>query len=419
MKYPYVITEFDQNDVYKFYMLYAYMKLYPNIRAKWRFFNRGKHKFPLGFDKELRKQLDHMAELRFTKEMEEYFRYNFRQPNGTSLFDESYYAFLRDFRYRPENIKIDQNDNGDLEIEFDDLLIYNTLLETPVMATIVELRNRMLGFHDKVDWEKANHTDILKLDAITALNAKCSEFGFRRAESVENQERFYKLSQENHKETIIGTSNINMARRFGGKAMGTQAHEFIMIEAVLHGVTFANEMALQDWTTVYRGALGTSLPDTYGTDNFLKSFDLFYAKLFDGTRFDSGNFKIYTDKIIDKYKSHGIDPLSKYILYSDGVNSIETIRSILSYCGCISGEFSKKRINACFGIGTWFSSDVKMIDETTVEPMNIVIKLSQVKHPNMDWKYAVKISDTLGKITSIDKRTTERYLEELGLENNK
>ena len=33
------------------------------------------------------------------------------------------------------------------------------------MATIVELRNRMLGYYEKIDWEDANHRDKLKLDA--------------------------------------------------------------------------------------------------------------------------------------------------------------------------------------------------------------------------------------------------------------
>lgn len=419
MKYPQIITEFDQNDAYKFFMGYAIFKLHDGVKCKFKFFNRGNHKFPIGFDKELRKQVDGFAELRFTKEMKDFFEYNFRQPDGTPLFSPAYYSFLENFRFHPESVKIEQYDNGELNIEIEDLWSYVSMFEVPLMTTIVELRNRMLGYYEQIDWKKADHDDKLKLDAIGALNVKCSEFGLRRAAFIENQTRFYKLALEYAPNVITGTSNVNLARITNTKPHGTVAHEWFMFYASMFGVSHANEQAMKSWVKIYRGAASTVLPDTYTVKEFMKSFDSYYAKLYDSSRWDSGSYKTYTDMFIDKYKSHNIDPLSKSIYYTNGINSIAMLRDIQTYCGCIPGEFPKKRINTGFGVGTWFTNDLSLISGEKLEALNIVIKMVAAKPINMDWKFTVKISDDIGKITSIDKRTTERYLEELGLENNK
>jgi len=129
--------------------------------------------------------------------------------------------------------------------------------------------------------------------------------------------------------------------------------------------------------------LGTALSDTYTTDVFFKTFDTKLSKLFDGVRHDSGDAFEFTDRVIEHYKSLGIDPTTKTIVFSDGLNT-KLATEIKEYC--------VGKIKASFGIGTHFTNDLG------VQPLNMVIKISQVWISG-EWVYAVKLSDNIGKNT--------------------
>ena len=47
--------------------------------------------------------------------------------------------------------------------------------------------------------------------------------------------------------------------------------------------------ASRSWAREYRGDLGIALSDVYGMDAFLRDFDMYFCKLFDGARHDSGD----------------------------------------------------------------------------------------------------------------------------------
>ncbi len=146
-----------------------------------------------------------------------------------------------------------------------------------------------------------------------------------------------------------------------------------------------NMAAIDAWSSVFRGHLGIALTDTYTTDLFLKSFDSVEARVFDGVRQDSGDPYVFVDKLVAHYQKLRINPLTKTIVFSDDLDTKIAI-SIKEYC--------RGKINASFGIGTNLSNDLG------VQPLNIVIKLSQCRsQADTVWIPMVKLSDTEGKHT--------------------
>ena len=184
---------------------------------------------------------------------------------------------------------------------------------------------------------------------------------------------------------FVGTSNIHLAMKHNTTPIGTMAHEWISFHAAKYGYRMANLKAMEAWTDVYNGWLGTALPDTLTSDDFFRVFDPFYAKLFDGVRHDSADPIEFGEKVIDHYLKLKINPLNKTIVFSDGLNVNETIRIFNRFNG---------RIGISFGIGTNFTNDVG------AKPLNMVIKIFGCKMSMFEpWINCVKLSDVSGKHT--------------------
>ena len=128
-----------------------------------------------------------------------------------------------------------------------------------------------------------------------------------------------------------------------------------------------------------------SLSDTLGTDKFLKDFDLYFAKLYDGIRHDSGDPIKWGYKVLNHYEKLRINPMTKTLLFSD---SLDFERAYKIY-----KEF-KDKTNVTFGIGTFIMNDFKPISK----PLNIVMKLQSV-----NGKPVAKLSDDNGKTICEDK----------------
>jgi len=226
-----------------------------------------------------------------------------------------------------------------------------------------------------------------KADQFKKMGVKFADFGTRRRFSADHHAKIVKALVEGGGDSFVGTSNVELAAENGLRAIGTLAHEWVMFHAAKYGYRYANHMALEKWTEVYQGNLGIALPDTFTTDNFFKAFTMKYAKLFDGVRHDSGGPLLFADKVIQHYRNFKIDPMSKTIVFSDGLNP-ETIKKIHEHC--------KGKIKYSFGIGTNLSCDIE-----GVKPMNIVIKMTACSPTGRDddWTPVVKLSDNLIKHT--------------------
>lgn len=368
------------NDFYKITMQCAVVKLFPDEHVKYSFINRGKHFFPEGFGAELQKSVNSMADLALTKAEKKFLQ------KTCPYLDLPYIDFLEGYRYNPDEVKIVQKGN-DIEVTVEGLWYRTILWEVPLLALISELHyemNHMERDSNEVVIEKT----LEKADQLDKLAVPFAEFGTRRRHSYNVHNLVVEALTRKENSTFIGTSNVHFAMKYGVKPIGTHAHEWFMFHAAEYGFKMANELALEHWVDVYRGDLGVALSDTYTTDVFFQQFDKKFAKLFDGVRHDSGDPLEFADKTIAHYKNNGINPLFKYIIFSDGLN-LEKVEEITNYC--------RGKIGISFGIGTNLTNDVGL------KPMNIVMKLTGVKGYRDEWIPTVKLSDEHGKYTGDPK----------------
>ena len=374
-----IIQSVLDTDLYKFTTSYAYSKLYPRAYGQFRFIDRGKTTYPQGFAEELKKEIQEMSKLALTKD-EASFLYR-----ELPYLPPTYIDFVRGFRFDPEEVKVEQDDEGHLSIIAEGLLYRVTLWETPILALVSELYYKMLGAQP--DMEYTERTIISKARKLAEHGITFSMFGMRRRFSAAIEDRVTELLKEHAAGYLFGTSNVYYAYKHGLRVSGTHPHEWIQFHGAMFGYKMANYMAMEDWINVYDGDLGTVLTDTYTTDVFMRNFSKKHAMLFTSLRHDSGDPLQFTEKVIARYRELRVDPTIKYIIFSDGLDPERAIE-IANYC--------KGRIGASFGIGTNFSNDVG----NGVRPMNIVMKLWKCKMTEKErWHPCVKLSDVDGKHT--------------------
>ena len=374
-----IIQSVLDTDLYKFTTSYAYSKLYPRAYGQFRFIDRGKTTYPQGFAEELKKEIQEMSKLALTKD-EASFLYR-----ELPYLPPTYIDFVRGFRFDPEEVKVEQDAEGQLSIIAEGLLYRVTLWETPILALVSELYYKMLGAQP--DMEYTERTIISKARKLSEHGITFSMFGMRRRFSAAIEDRVTELLKEHAAGYLFGTSNVYYAYKHGLRVSGTHPHEWIQFHGAMFGYKMANYMAMEDWINVYDGDLGTVLTDTYTTDVFMRNFSKKHAMLFTSLRHDSGDPLQFTEKVIARYRELRVDPTIKYIIFSDGLDPERAIE-IANYC--------KGRIGASFGIGTNFSNDVG----NGVRPMNIVMKLWKCKMTEKErWNPCVKLSDVDGKHT--------------------
>ncbi len=371
-----IINSILDNDFYKFTMQQGVVRLFPYARARYEFINRGNHAFPPGFANALREAVDAMAGLRLSLQEKQFFKVT------SPYLDPVYLDFLEGYRYNPEEVSIEQT-GTDLSVRVGGLWYRTILWEVPLMSLICELYYELTGVVRISDEEVIARTEH-KIADYRELGVTVAEFGTRRRFSYDVHNLVLKALRSAGDGSFIGTSNVHFAMLHNTKPIGTHAHEWFMFHAARYGFKMANAMALEHWVQVYRGDLGIALSDTYTTDVFLKQFDKMFSKLFDGVRHDSGDPLLFADKVIEHYRKTGINPLTKTIIFSDGLN-YEKVARITAHC--------RGRINMSFGIGTNFTND------TGPQALNIVIKMVEACPEGEGWTNVVKLSDETGKYT--------------------
>ena len=279
-----------------------------------------------------------------------------------------------------------------------------TFYEIPILAIVSELYHRHIGdgYQTRSELEAAMIPKMAeKVTIASRHNLYFADFGLRRRYNALSEQVMIEYMKANCP-TFTGTSTVLFAMKYGLKPIGTMAHECFMFQAAVHTPKEANYEVMERWVEVYDGNLGTVLTDTYTVDAFLRNFSMKLAKLYDGVRHDSGDPLQFGDKIIRKYESYGIDPRSKTIVFSDGLD-FQTAAQIK--------EYFAGRIKVTFGIGTNLTCDIEGIT-----PMNIVMKLKQCRiNPRQPIYGCVKLSDVAGK--AIGKpEDIANYKYQLGIE---
>ena len=375
-----VLTSLLDNDFYKFTMQCGVVQLFPKTKARYTFINRGKHEFPEGFDKALRAAVDAMADLKLTKDEKAFLVKN------CPYLSPLYLDFLEGYRYDPSEVHIAQEGN-DLKVTVEGHWYRTILWEVPLLSIISELYYQLMNATAWTDAQVIANTREKEL-LYKELGVVFAEFGTRRRHSYHVHDIVMRTLLEGYGSTFMGSSNVHFAMKYKVKPIGTHAHEWFMFHAAEYSYKMANALSLEHWVDVYRGDLGVALSDTYTTDVFFKQFDKKFSKLFDGVRHDSGAPIVFAEKTIAHYKKMGIDPLSKYIIFSDGLNP-KKVQAITEAC--------KGKIGISFGIGTDLTNDVGL------RPMNIVMKLTEVLTSDDEWVPTVKLSDEPNKHTGDPK----------------
>ena len=381
MKFKQIVDSLLQNDAYKFSMGQAIYHQYSGYTTTWTFKCRNKDvKFTPAMVQEIDAQIRAYCNLCFRESELDYLK-------NIKWIKEDYIDYLRIWRPRYEDFIISTDAECGLSIETTGTWLNTSMYEIPTLAIVNEVYFRMAynytellsSFKDRLD----NKFENLKNGHWYA--GTFSEFGLRRRLSGEAQElvveKFSHLNDTLHSASrFIGTSNVYLAKKYNLTPVGTMAHEWIMCTGQgnhKHNPAYSNWYALNSWVKEYGVLNGIALTDTITTDCFLRDFQLTYATLFSGVRHDSGDPFEWGNKMIEHYKSLGIDPKSKTLLFSDSLD-FERADKLYRAFG--------KETNVAFGIGTYLSND------TAVPPLNIVMKVTKCNGQDV-----AKISDTEGK----------------------
>jgi nicotinate phosphoribosyltransferase len=305
-------------------------------------------------------------------------------------FKPDYLEYLRLLQLNMEYFKA-SIENNELQITIEGPWISTIWFEVPVLMIVSALFNEMRD--DRSDMEftiEQNGMKILndKLDYLEDYpghNFVFADFGTRRAWSPYWQDRVIgRIVQKKTRTKFIGTSNVYLAMKHGVKPIGTMSHQYLQaFQQLGPRVADSQKVALQTWANEYRGELGIALSDVVGFDAFLNDFDRYFALLFDGCRHDSGDPGEWGERLVAHYKKLRIDPMTKYAVFSDGLNFIKALD--------LNAHFNGK-INTSFGIGTNLTNDVGYI------PIQIVIKMVEC-----NGRPVAKVSDSLGKGMCEDK----------------
>ena len=372
-----MILSILDTDLYKFSTSNAYFQLYPLAEGTFKFNDRAAEVYDGSFLEEFKKAIRSLEALSLTEE-------EFAYVTGRVRYiHRNYWEWLRGFRFEADKIQASLDAEGHLQIEVTDLLYKVTLYEVPLLAIVAELRNRVKGV--ALDKDKALALLDSKLDYANEHGLVFSEFGTRRRFSSDLHNAIVAHLKERCK-VCSGTSNVYFAMKYGLTPIGTFPHEWVMFHSGVFGYKRANYLSLEDWITVYDGALGTALIDTFTTGSFLRTLTMKQAKLLDGFRQDSGDERTVGDAIIARLKEFGIDPATKVIVFSNALN-FPKYKEVMDYF--------RGKVKVSAGIGTNITCDPGI---EGYKAANIVMKLSRCRMSAKDpWEKVIKISDDTGK----------------------
>lgn len=390
-----IIKSLLDTDLYKFTMLQVVLHKFPQTHSVYAFRCRNLEDtaYPLStLLDEVNSELDALCELRFTADELQYLR-------GLRFIKSDFVDYLELFQLKRRFIKATIDAEGRLDIRIEGPMIQAMMFEIYVLAIVNELYFSHLDQQSawQVGEQRLNDKIILLQDYRRQMVAYdvpflVSDFGTRRRYSVAWQEQVIKRLMA-VPEIFRGTSNVYFAKQFGITPIGTMAHEFLQAFQALD-VRLRNfqKAALEAWVQEYRGDLGIALTDVVGMDAFLRDFDLYFAKLFDGLRHDSGDPYEWGEKAYAHYQQLKINSKTKMLNFSDGLTLQKAWALYLHF---------NDRFQLGFGIGTHLTNDMGQT------PLNIVLKLVECNGQSV-----AKISDSPGK-TMTDNDTFLAYLRQV------
>lgn len=388
-----IVRHFTDNDAYTFSCMYYILQKYPRAEVEYTFFDRNHTCYPQGFAALLQEQVDYMPAVTITDGEVNYMR------RSMYYLPEWFFTFLRGFRFNPAEVNIGQDEQGHLNILIRGKWYSTIVWEMVLLQCISQLMHTLNGDIDNYD--AALEQERTRAKAVRALSNGLiiSDFGSRRRFSHDHQDMVVRVFKEVfsqggytgddgvfHKWTgaFPGTSNVYFAMKHHLTPIGTMSHQLIEFEENVSGLFECNFNVMRKFSDVYDGDNGIFLYDCFGDKVFFNNLSKRMAMMYKGLRIDSGKEEEQLEKIIAKYESLGIDPATKQVVYSNGLDIDRAIEL---------HNYTAGRMQDSYGIGTHLTCDI-----TGVKAMNIVVKLTRMRITELrEWHDCVKLSCDKGK----------------------
>ena len=375
-----LIRSLLDTDLYKFTMMQVVLHHFPGAQVEYQFKCRTPGVDLASHLDAIRAELADLCELRFDEGELRYLR-------SLRFMKSDFVDFLALFHFNQKYIRVERKAGSDKEIDITirGPWLHTILYEIPVLAIVSEVYFRRT--QPDADLAEGRRRLQSKIELVRGvepeLDFKISDFGTRRRFSLAWQDEIIATLKREVPQYFAGTSNVLLAMKHATTPLGTMAHEYMQAcQALGPRLRDAQVFAFDKWAQEYRGDLGIALSDTYGMDAFLRDFDMYFCKLFDGARHDSGDPFEWGEKMIAHYRRNRVDPRTKTLIFSDQLSFPLAIEIARRFHG---------RAKTAFGIGTNLTNDVGF------EPINIVIKMVEC-----NGQPVAKVSDVPGKTVSRD-----------------
>jgi nicotinate phosphoribosyltransferase len=384
-----IITSLLDTDLYKFTMMQVVLHQFPGAQVAYRFKCRNPGVNLAGYVSEIRDEIRSLCNLHFQDAELAYLR-------SLRFVKSDFVDFLGLFRLNEKYITVTPLPSGEVDISIQGPWLHTILFEIPVLAIVNEVYFRnVVKVPDFMQGRKRLDDKIALLHGAGLAALKIADYGTRR--------RFSKAWHEEVLRVLVarlgtgsagqfaGTSNVLFAMKLGLTPLGTMAHEYLQAcQALGPRLRDSQVFAFESWAKEYRGDLGIALSDVYGFNAFLRDFDMYFCKLFDGARHDSGDPFAWGERLIEHYRKNRVNPQTKTLIFSDALTVPRTIELYQRF---------RDRCQLAFGIGTNLTNDLG--DPPDHVPLQIVIKMTQC-----NGQPVAKLSDTPGKGMCED----EKYL---------
>jgi nicotinate phosphoribosyltransferase len=370
-----IIHSLLDTDLYKFTMMQVVLHQFPGAEVEYKFKCRNEGINLVPYVDEIRAEIAALCELRFKEEELSYLR-------GLRFIKSDFVDFLGLFQLNQKYIHVAPSplNNGEIDIIIKGPWLHTILFEVPVLAIVNEVYFHATQQHPDYSEGRTRLRD--KMAMITQnpalIGCNIADYGTRRRFSHLWHAEVILALQEDMRANFAGTSNVLFAMQYGLTPLGTMAHEYLQAcQSLGPRLRDSQIYALDMWAREYRGDLGIALSDIYGIDAFLADFDMYFCKLFDGARHDSGDPFEWGERMIQHFHNNRVDPASKVLVFSDALDFDKVVALYLRF---------KDRIKVSFGIGTNLTNDLGY------DPLQVVMKMVRC-----NGQPVAKLSDTPSK----------------------
>ena len=379
-----IIESLLDTDLYKFTMMQVVLHQFPDAQVEYKFRCRNPGVNLAQFADEIRAEVRHLCRLRFRADELAYLR-------SLRFIKSDFVDFLELFHLNEHSIQITPLPHGQLDIRARGPWLHTILFEIPLLSIVNEVYFRHGQPADEAEGMRRLDAKIDLLRQPALADIRLADYGGRRRHSRAWHERVITRLRDELGQgadaRFVGTSNVLLAQRLGVRPMGTMAHEYLQAcQSIGPRLRDSQRFGFETWAREYRGDLGIALSDVYGMSAFLRDFDLYFCKLFDGARHDSGDPFEWGERMVAHYQSMRVDPLTKTLIFSDGLTIPRVIELYQRFAG---------RAQLAFGVGTNLTNDLGP------EPLQVVMKMVRC-----NGQPVAKLSDTPGKGMCDD----EKYL---------